>query len=99
MMDAGVPGIRNKVAVISPPLTEPTYIEINKTNAGSPPIENVKGSVNAINIAPDKPGIAPTMPPSDVPNAISANAVGVARNWIVGIRSGKTYPFFLHAVF
>ena len=66
------------------------YIEINSTNAGSPPIENVNGSVNAISIAPVSPGIAPTMTPRDVPNAISPNAVGVNRNWMVGIKSGKT---------
>ena len=80
MMEAGVPGILNKVAVIMPPLTEPTYIEINNTNADSPLMENVNGNVSAISIAPVSPGIAPTMTPSEVPSAISTNEFGVARN-------------------
>ncbi len=32
---AGVPGIRNNVAVISPPLIEPTYIETSRINASA----------------------------------------------------------------
>ena len=86
--------MRNNVAVINPPLTDPTYIDISKTDADSPLIEKVSGSVNAINIAPVSPGIAPTMTPREVPSAISPNADGVARNWIVGVRSGKTYASF-----
>jgi hypothetical protein len=80
MMDAGVPGILNKVAVISPPLTDPTYIDTNRINADSPLIENVRGKVRAINIAPVNPGMAPTMIPRLVPTAISSRELGVKSN-------------------
>ena len=80
MMEAGVPGILSKVAVIMPPLTEPTYMEIKRTSAEPLSIEKVSGKVNAINIAPVRPGIAPMTIPSEVPSAIKANDVGVARN-------------------
>lgn len=83
MMDAGVPGIRNKVAVINPPLTEPTYIETNRTKALLPSMEKVNGKVRAINIAPVNPGMAPTITPKLVPKAIKAKAAGEERNWIV----------------
>ena len=35
MIEAGVPGIRNTVAVINPPLIEPTYIETSSTIASA----------------------------------------------------------------
>ena len=80
MMDAGVPGILNNVAVISPPLTDPTYIDTKRINADSPLIENVRGKVSAINIAPVNPGMAPTIIPRLVPTAISSRELGVKSN-------------------
>ena len=67
MIEAGVPGIRNNVAVINPPLTAPTYMLISRMNAFAGSILNVSGKVRAINIAPVKPGIAPIVIPKIVP--------------------------------
>ena len=47
-----MPGIRNKVALIKPPLTAPTYIATSNTSAATGSIENVSGKVSAINIVP-----------------------------------------------
>ncbi len=76
MMEAGVPGIRSRVAVIRPPLTAPTYIETSRIRAFAPVMEKVSGSVSAISIAPVRPGMAPTTIPRLVPSAISANGTG-----------------------
>ena len=84
MIDAGVPGIRNNVAVINPPLTLPTYIDTNSTNACSPLMVKVKGNDNAINIAPVNPGIAPTVTPNVDPTQTSNNELGVASNRTTG---------------
>jgi hypothetical protein len=67
MIEAGVPGIRNNVAVINPPLTAPTYMLISRMNAFTGSILNVSGKVRAINIAPVNPGIAPIVIPKIVP--------------------------------
>ena len=70
MIDAGVPGILSKVAVINPPLTAPTYMLIRRMNAFIGSIPNVNGKVNAISIAPVNPGIAPIVIPNAVPMTI-----------------------------
>ena len=91
MMDAGVPGIRSKVAVINPPLTEPTYMETNSTKALFPSMEKVNGKLKAISIAPVNPGTAPTITPRLVPRAINAKAGGDKRNCIVFSKAEKSY--------
>ena len=67
MIEAGVPGILSNVAVIKPPLMAPTYMLISRMNALIGSMLNVSGSVNAINIAPVNPGMAPTIIPKIVP--------------------------------
>jgi hypothetical protein len=80
IMDAGVPGIRNKVAEINPPLIDPTYMETNNTIASAGfCMEKVNGNVSAINMAPVSPGIAPTTIPSETPSTIKKQGQGVAR--------------------
>ena len=74
--------------MINPPLTLPTYMEINNTSACSPLIENVNGRESAINIAPVKPGIAPTVTPSSDPSTTSSSAVGVNITSKTGCKSG-----------
>ena len=80
MIEAGVPGMRSSVAVTNPPLTLPTYIDTNRTNACSPLIEKVNGNESAINIAPVNPGIAPTETPRIDPIATSASEAGESIN-------------------
>ena len=72
IIDAGVPGILKSVAVIKPPLTAPTYMLINKMKAKMGSMLKVSGSVRAISMAPVRPGIAPIVMPSTVPNTIKA---------------------------
>ena len=79
MIDAGVPGIRKSVALISPPLTEPTYIDTSRIIASIPSMENVQGRDKEISIAPVSPGIAPTMIPSAVPSSSKPNGSGAKR--------------------
>tara|TARA_B100000925_G_C21886859_1_gene420995 strand:+ start:448 stop:678 length:231 start_codon:yes stop_codon:yes gene_type:complete len=67
MIEAGVPGIRNKVAAIWLPEIPPTYIPINKVIALTLSIKNVRGKVNVINIVVVKPGIDPTTIPRNTP--------------------------------
>ena len=62
--------MRNKVAVINPPLTAPTYVLINRMNALTGSIPKVSGKVSAISIAPVNPGIAPIVIPNAVPITI-----------------------------
>ena len=76
MIDAGVPGMRRRVAVIKPPLTEPTYIATRKASALCPSIPKVSGSESEINIAPVSPGMAPTVIPSAVPSRTRKTRLG-----------------------
>ena len=76
MIEAGVPGMRSRVAVIRPPLTEPTYIATRSVNADCASMPKVSGSESAINIAPVRPGIAPTRIPRAVPRTMSAGRAG-----------------------
>ena len=80
--------MRSSVAVTRPPLTDPTYMDTNKTSADSLCIENVSGKANAINIAPVNPGIAPTTMPRNEPIATSTKAVGEQRKAIAESGSG-----------
>ena len=80
MTEAGVPGIRSNVAVINPPLIEPTYILTSRIIAFPASIEYVSGSVSAMSIAPVRPGIAPTRIPRLVPMAIRISPVGAIRS-------------------
>ena len=73
---AGVPGMRSSVALMSPPLTAPTYIATNSTSACAGCIVYVNGSVSAMSIVPVNPGTAPTMMPSAVPNKMSPSTSG-----------------------
>jgi hypothetical protein len=67
IIDAGVPGMRNKVAVINPPLIAPTYMLMSRMKALMGSMLNVKGKVRAMSIAPVRPGIAPMVIPRIVP--------------------------------
>ena len=62
--------MRNRVAVIKPPLMAPTYMPIRRIKAGMGSIEKVRGRVNAISMAPVRPGMAPTVIPKTVPTTI-----------------------------
>ena len=76
MIDAGVPGMRSSVAVIKPPLTDPTYIATRSASAVWPSMPKVSGKDSEINIAPVSPGIAPTVMPSAVPSTTSNTRLG-----------------------
>ena len=78
-----MPGIRNKVALIKPPLTAPTYMATSNTNAATGSIVNVSGKASAISIVPVNPGTAPTVMPRNTPSNVSPNNVGDANNSII----------------
>ena len=73
----GVPGMRSKIAEISPPVIEPVYIDTSRIIASAGAMKNVKGRDRAISIDPVRPGIAPTTMPANVPptRKISAGVV------------------------
>ena len=83
MIAAGVPGMRRRVALISPPLTAPTYIATSRTSPLTGSIEKVKGSDRAISMVPVNPGIAPTVIPRVVPKRTRPRIVGEAKRSII----------------
>ena len=70
-------GIRSRVAVIIPPLIDPTYMPMRRVRAYCASIPYVSGMVSAMSIVPVRPGIAPTKIPSIVPSATSSNPPGL----------------------
>ena len=72
-MADGVPGIFNSVALINPPLTDPTCMPMSKRTALVLSMENVIGTVKAMSMPPPKPGIAPTKMPLATPMKIQRN--------------------------
>jgi hypothetical protein len=88
MIEAGVPGILRRVAVIRPPLTDPTYIATSKARALWPLMLKVRGKVSEISIAPVRPGIEPTAIPRAVPNMTSMMRDGWDRTSVIIVLSG-----------
>ena len=76
MIEAGVPGIRSRVAVINPPLTEPTYMATNSANAYCGSMPKVSGTASEIAMAPVNPGTAPTSTPPITPTQIQMRRTG-----------------------
>ena len=74
------PGILNRVAVMRPPETLPTYIETSSTMAESPDSPKVKGRESAMSMAPVRPGIAPTVIPKSVPKTVMSSSSGELKN-------------------
>ena len=91
IIDAGVPGIRISVAVTRPPLTLPTYIDTSKLKASLESIEKVSGSTSAINMAPVKPGMAPTTIPRIEPITTITTACGCSRDSVIAVSSDITH--------
>ena len=86
MMEAGVPGMRSRVAVIKPPLTEPTYIATRNARALCGSMLNVSGNESEMSIAPVSPGMAPTVIPSAVPSKTRSTRFGSERtSKIIGV--------------
>ena len=85
MIAAGVPGMRNSVALINPPLTAPTYMATSKTRPLTGSIENVSGRERAISMVPVKPGMAPTVIPRVVPNKTKPRILVVLNRSIMQI--------------
>jgi hypothetical protein len=80
---AGVPGMRNRVALINPPLTAPTYMATSNTRPLTGSMEKVKGRERAISIVPVNPGIAPTVIPKVVPRKTNQRIMGVLNRSIM----------------
>ena len=79
MMDAGVPGMRNKVAAIKPPEIPPTYMPISMVMALTLSMKNVRGSVNVISMVAVRPGIEPMMIPDATPMKSKSKGSGCSR--------------------
>ena len=83
MTAAGVPGMRNKVALISPPLTAPTYMATRRTSPATGSMEKVRGKDRAINMVPVNPGTAPTVIPRIVPRRTRPRIEGSEKSSIM----------------
>ena len=89
--------MRSSVAVISPPLIDPTYMLTRRIIALPASIEYVNGNVSAITIAPVRPGMAPTVIPRLVPMAIRMSPVGAVSS-AMACSVGVTIDSFYYAV-
>jgi len=79
MIEAGVPGMRSRVAVINPPLTEPTYMATNKAKAVCGSMPKVNGTTSEMAMAPVRPGTAPTNTPATTPKQIQIRIMASIR--------------------